>query len=159
MKLSSRSVIIFGSLFLLVIFLGGFRLGRLVEKSDKSYVPPTRIPAPTILIPTPTPPPLNLKTYTHPCGVSFSYPSTLEVEKDASEAAKLTDGNQMIEITCEKAASNSARIVSTVSAITPTISPKDVTTWEVRNAKTRQVISFSTSSNLAELILKTLNLE
>ena len=158
MKLSSRSIITFGFLSILVIFLGGFRLGRLVEKSDKSYVPPTRIPAPTAFVPTTTPVPLKLKTYTHPCGISFSYPSTLEVEKDASEAAKLTDGNQMIEITCAKAASNSAKIVSTVNAITPTVSPKDVTTWDIRNAKTRQIISFKTSPNLAELILKTLEL-
>ncbi len=143
----------------MVIFLGGFRLGRLVEKSDKSYIPPTRIPAPTAFVPTSTPVPLKLKTYTHPCGVSFSYPSTLEVEKDASEAAKLTDGNQTIDITCMKVASDSAKIVSTVNAITPTISPKDVTTWEIRNAKTRQVISFKASSNLAELILKTLQLQ
>ncbi len=159
MKLSSRSLLVFGSLTFLVIFLGGFRLGRFVEKTDKSYVPPTRIPFPTEYIPTATPVPLVLKTFTHPCGVSFNYPATLGVEKNASEAAKLSDGNQLIEITCAKIASNSAKIGAVADTITPMVKKEGVSTWEIKNTKTRQVISFNASSNLTELILKTLKVE
>ncbi len=157
MKFTRRSIVVFGSLLILVIFLGGFRLGRTVEKADKNFVPPTKIPSPTPPV-SPTIPPLALKTFTHPCGVSFSYPSTLDVGNNASSAADLKDGTQSISISCEKIASNSGNVVADVDAITPTPSGDMLMMWHVRNTNTRQTISFKVSTNLVELVLKTLKL-
>lgn len=158
MKFSRRSILVFGFLLLLVIFLGGFRLGRVVEKSDKSFVPPTTFPTPTSFA-TPTIPPLALKTFIHPCGVSFSYPASLQASKQASLSALLQDGSQSISITCEKIASDSGKIIAVIADITPTPQDSDgFVTWNIKNTKTREIISFKVTDNLTELVLKTLKL-
>jgi len=159
MKFTRRSASVFGTVLIFVIFLGGFRLGRVVEKSDKSYVAPTKIPTATPAE-TPTIPPLKLKTFTHPCGVSFSYPASLQESKKASMSALLQDNTQSISITCTKIGSDSAKITSIVDAITPFPEPKDGSmTWSIKNTKTREIISFNVSQNLFELVLQTLKLQ
>jgi hypothetical protein len=158
MKFTRKSLALLALLILSVIFLGGFRLGRTVEKADKNFVPPTKIPTATPLA-SPTLPPLQLKTFTHPCGVSFSYPASIPENRNSSNAAILKDGTQSIEIECEKIASNSGNITAKVEGITPIPHKDDITTWQVRNPKTRQVVSFSVSKNLVELVLKTLKLQ
>lgn len=147
MKFTRKSFFLFGILFVGVIFLGGFRLGRTIEKADKNFVPPTKAPTP---LATPTQQPFELKTLEHPCGITFSYPSTLTLDKNASDAAELRDAAQYILVDCTKQASPSGQIASTP---TPT---KQGVMWEVRSAKTRKTVQIEASKNLVELILKTL---
>lgn len=54
MKYTLRSVIMLSFLIALLTFLIGFRLGGRVEFLNKSYVPPTAVPSPTLPI-TPSP--------------------------------------------------------------------------------------------------------
>ena len=158
MKFHSKSLVVLGTLVLLVIFLGGFRLGRLVEKADKSFVPPTPVPSPTTVpLFSPTPPPLKLETFTHPCGFSFDYPSTLSVKKQSSTSAELSQGNQFVTITCASLTASSSGAFVPPAAVTP-MSDDETNQWELKNAKTHMHISFTVSPNLAALVLKTLRL-
>ncbi|KXK11615.1 MAG: hypothetical protein UZ22_OP11002000321 [Microgenomates bacterium OLB23] len=157
MKFTRRSIVVFGSLLILLIFLVGFRLGRTIESADKNFVPPTKAPTPSQAV-SPTNVPLELKTFTHPCGVSFSYPASMQESKQASKQTRLQDGTQSIEIECEKIASNSGNVVADVDTITPTPSGDALMMWQVRNTNTRQIVSFNVSENLVELVLKTLKL-
>lgn len=54
MKHNLRSVIMLSSLIAVLLFLIGFRLGKYVERENKTYVAPTAIP---IASPTPSPAP------------------------------------------------------------------------------------------------------
>lgn len=59
MKYTLRSVIMLSFLIALLTFLIGFRLGGRVEFMNKTYVPPTAVPSPTLpATPSPTHKPL-----------------------------------------------------------------------------------------------------
>lgn len=157
-------------LFILItacLFLIGFRLGKYVERLDKSYAPPTPIVSPTDIVAQPTNRPLSFKTITHDCGVSFTYPTYLKVEKEASEAAVLKNGAEYIALSCmKKIVTNAEGAISPASTsgelktvlgqkIRFERLKKAVDTWSIRS-KTGKTIIFETSTNLTDLVVRTL---
>lgn len=86
-------------LFSLALFLGGFRLGKKVERFDKTYLPlltPTPTPKPTA-----TPLPLRFNTFSSKdCGVKFLYPSFFKEEKNTTDEAVLSFQEEKILIDC-----------------------------------------------------------
>lgn len=76
MKNNIRSIVFILTLVAIVLFLAGFRLGKRIERIDKTYVPPTPVITPTAA---PTEPPLKFKEVSDSdCGVSFLMPEGLE---------------------------------------------------------------------------------
>ena len=160
-------------LFVLVticLFLIGFRLGKYVERLDKSYVPPTPIVSPTEIVVQPTSRPLSYKTYTHDCGVSFTYPTNLKVTKEASEAAILKDGTEYIALSCMKKIVTNDESTSSPASTSGELKTilgqkirfehlkKRIDTWSMRSRTCKNII-FETSSNLTDLVVKTLELK
>ncbi len=149
------------------MFLGGFRLGRFIERADKSFVPITPSIVLTQPATSPTTTPILLSTFTHECGVSFSYPSSLKINEEATNSAKLNDGSQTIEVLCH---ASSSATPSQPKDIEPTIikiqnqnvrlfrtAKNDI--WTVREPKKQRFVMFETSTNLTDLITKTLRFE
>lgn len=93
-------------IFLLILlsvslFLAGFRLGKKVERFDKTYLPlltPTTTP-----LPTPTPQSIKFNTFLSvDCGLKFLYPSFFKEEKNSSDEGKLIYNKEKIIIDCSK---------------------------------------------------------
>lgn len=184
MKFHSRSIVVLSLMVGLVLFLGGFRLGRLIEKADKSYVPPAHSPMPTEEpARSPTAVLLRLATFTHPCGFSFDYPASLSIQKQSSTSAELSDAgknskpSQFIKLTCTNTtttASASTGLAGLIGLtppadITPTTehvgtqivqiySVHNTSQWALKNPKLRMRINFTVSSNLNDLVIRTLRL-
>lgn len=161
-------------LLCIALFLGGFRLGKHVERLDKSYVPP---PTPTLNIkpsPTVTNNPLTFTTYTHKgCGVSFLFPRPYKTLQNASDSASLeynekgVQNTEQLSLTCQKKPSGFEKLLNTA---TPSgsfmTSTKKINYYlgrqasiqiEFKNTK-NQYVNIIVGKNLFELVSKTLKL-
>lgn len=169
MKFHRKSLVAFCILLALVIFLGGFRFGRIIEKADKTFVPPTPIPTLTsIPLITPSPIPFSLKTVKNGCGFAFDYPSSFTIKKESSQGAELINGEQKIVYSCNPTAR---------ATIQPTMSPaidvapqrkkianqnvqiyekNNTHMWELKNNKDQVIVSYTVSKELSSLIMQTL---
>jgi hypothetical protein len=82
--------------------LAMFRLGQYTQRLDSSFVPPspteavTRTPTKVVL----KDPPVSL--FGKACGLSFLYPSSMEIKSVSTQSALLTEEGRMIQITCLK---------------------------------------------------------
>jgi len=103
MNYSPKTFLLLTALIGLALFLGGFRLGKQIERIDKTYIP--RV----ITIPTlspsfsPTPQTNKFKTYFHAsCELSFLYPDSLHEVKNSTTGAVLESVNTFITFDCNK---------------------------------------------------------
>jgi len=84
-----------------VLFLAGFRLGKKIERIDKTYVPlltPTITPKPTT-----TPQPLRFNTFlSADCAIKFLYPDSFKEEETSTDEARLFYNNDQITVDCRK---------------------------------------------------------
>jgi len=129
----------------LLIFILGVRYGQKVEKTNKTInylisLPPTQPPEPTSK--------KEMLTYTHKhCGISFIYPSWLEIEKETSTSALFTEKkNRQLFLSCSK--------IPVPTGDIPI--EKNVTFFQIKNIHNNQLITFATNINLYHLIEKTL---
>jgi hypothetical protein len=87
-------------LVIVLFFILGVRYGQKVEKTNKTidYII-SLTPAKT-----PTPPPIGFKPYSNNvCGLSFLYPDTLSLDKDATDTAEFFQDKKLkIKIDCTK---------------------------------------------------------
>ncbi|OGK21413.1 hypothetical protein A3C23_01335 [Candidatus Roizmanbacteria bacterium RIFCSPHIGHO2_02_FULL_37_13b] len=168
MQINSRPMILFFLLLALLTFLVGFRLGRRVEKMDKTYVP-----KPTInMIPTDTPSPtavsLEFVNYQNKiCGFNFIYPKFMEENKISSESSKLSGQNSNVYYECNK-----TEVFNKKEALSELDPQKELTIQNQKiklfrkndqiimfvalNSSKNRSIFFEISDNLADLVLKTL---
>lgn len=163
-----RSIVFLLILFAIALFLIGFRLGKNIERMDKSFIPTP----PISLIPpiSPSPLKLNLKTLSHPdCGISFLYPSDLK-KVTATDEARLKNEAQEIYFSCdrEKGAEFKDAIKDATAEATVTIKnqkisiyKKDFTSmgWSIYNSLNAKTVIFEASENLVDLILQTLEFQ
>jgi hypothetical protein len=100
--INSRSIIFLLILFSLVLFLVGFRLGKKIERIDKTYAPlltPTVTPKLTI-----APLPLRFNTFlSADCGLKFLYPDYFEEKETSTDEARLVFNKDEITVDCRKA--------------------------------------------------------
>ncbi len=163
--LSMRSVVILLILLAILLFLVGFRLGKYIERIDKTYVPP---PTPTQSFqPTPTNIPLTLATYKHKdCGVVFLHPQNLKESKSSSTEAELKNDSERIFLSCDSkqiakfkddlkkaAASEEARIRNQSVTV---LTNKTENSWVISNTLTGKPVFFTVTKNLNSLVSKTL---
>jgi len=96
-----RSIVFLLILVSVVLFLAGFRLGKKIERIDKTYTPlltPTATPKPTA-----TPLPLRFTTFlSTDCGLKFLYPDYFEEKETATSEARLVYNNDEITVDCRK---------------------------------------------------------
>jgi hypothetical protein len=99
--INPRSIIFLLILFSLFLFLAGFRLGKKIERIDKTYVPlltPTTTPKPTT-----TPLPLKFNTFSSTdCGIKFLYPDYFKEKETATDEASLVNNDEKITLDCRK---------------------------------------------------------
>lgn len=165
-----RSVVLLLLLFAVLLFLVGFRLGKRVERIDKTYVPlPTPTHPPTGRpSPSPIESPIAFNTYLNPeCGISFLYPVGLKESKMSSSAAELESGAQRIFVTCDKDAVSKIRKEvleleemdkRSFKGRKTSVYKKDASmkTWVVYNTATGKRVAFEATDNFVNLIFKTL---
>lgn len=152
------------SLFVIVIFLFGFRLGKKVEQLNKNFAltpTPTR---PVTTTPTEAPT-VSYATYVSPgCALTLLYPEGFTEQKPSSTEARLIKGAQEIYFTCEKTAVQEAQKQATGEAKTVKVGTQSVrmfekggnNSWIVLNTLTGRRILFETSVALTDLVLRTL---
>lgn len=135
-------------LMVVLFFILGVRYGQKVEKTNKTidyFISLT--PAKS-----PTPVPIGFKLYLNKiCGLSFLYPSTISLDKNATDTAEFLQDNKLkIKIDCAK------KIVS------PTLAETKIATEEImlKNKKVIVGISRNDQEFLYQFSLKnTINLK
>lgn len=147
-----KSILLLAILGGIALFLGGFRIGRQVERVDKSYVPPVTITPTSVPTISPTPVSISFKAYAHPtCGISFLYPSELIETKISSDGATLSKNKDSIVFECTNKVASGEAIL-----LTPTITTiNNIDKWSVSRRNMR--IIFNTSQNLTNLVIKTVS--
>lgn len=99
--INSRSIIFLLILLSVALFLIGFRLGKKIERIDKTYAPlltPTATPKPTA-----TPRPLRFNTFlSTDCGLKFLYPDSFKEEETSTDEARLANNSDEITVDCRK---------------------------------------------------------
>jgi len=137
-------------IFLLVlvavlIFILGIRYGQNVEKTNKNInylisIAPTQPPEPTVK--------KEMLTFIHqPCGISFIYPSWLEIEKETSTSALFTEKkDRQLFFSCSK--------VPVPTGDVPI--EKNVTFFQRKNTYNNQLVTFAANINLYHLVEQTL---
>lgn len=164
MSLTPRSALLLLLLTTIVVFFVGFRFGRRVERIDKSYVAPTAVVTDA---PTPTQTKTEIKTFNHEgCQVSFLYPSELQINS-SSTGATLSQGEQSINFSCEKKATDDfvknhpatseAKTVRSAGQSVRVYREKEASAWSVLNTATGSKVVFEVTSSLADLVLRTIN--
>ncbi len=165
MRYPTRTFIVIATLISIVLFLGGFRLGKQVERLDKSYVPPITI-TPTIapsIIPTQTA--IQFKTLSHsPCAMSFIYPDNLKIEKNSSTGATLKNDTSLIQFDCIRSQSSTSSAKFIPDPTITTVNNKKFSIYsgpiynelKITNPLTGRVLFFTVSKSLTDLIIRTL---
>lgn len=165
MKNRSSPLIILLVLLSVALFLIGVKLGKTIERVDKTYISPTIISSLEKISTAPVK--LNLSTFiSADCGVTFLYPASLERKDISSEEAHLQGDGQSINLTCEKTTISQFKTNTkdkkpdqTLQLNNQKISifDKDDGTkeWTVYNTQNAKTLLFESSGNLTSLILKT----
>lgn len=97
-----RPLIFLLILLSIALFLFGVRIGKNIERLDKSYLPPSPPPMPSA---TPSPFQLQLTTFlSSQCGIKFLYPTFFKEETVASDESRLTYQEDQITVNCQKSA-------------------------------------------------------
>lgn len=161
-----KSVALLSLLIAAALFLGGFRLGKYIERIDKSYVPPF---SPTPLLPTPTPssPKIQIQAFRHEgCGVEFIDAASLVGTAISSDEALLQKDKERIYLTCAK---NARQLFINVkdkeSTATARVQGQNVTVVKSKrnfyftlfNPKQAKTVYFEVTESLKDLLLKTLS--
>jgi len=98
--MKNRSYVMLFFLTVVLFFILGVRYGQRVEQTNKAInyflsITPTKIPTPSV--------PLEFKKYIlKNCGISFLYPSLLELKSESTGAALLVQKDTSLEIGCDK---------------------------------------------------------
>lgn len=163
-----RSIVLLLLLLSFLLFLVGFRLGKKVERIDKNYVSPTPLKSiPTTNI-QPTQSQLQFKSFLNTqCGIAFLYPLTFSEDPLSSQEAYLSAQTQQILVSCNKEGVTEAkkRFSEFDTKESQTVKNQKVTiykkadgldTWTVLNSQNGKTILFEVSTNLSNLVLKTL---
>jgi hypothetical protein len=160
----SKPLIFLTSLLALVLFLGGFRLGKQVERLDKNYVPPTIItPLPSIS-PNPTSP--IIKDFSHKgCGISFLNATNLSTIKNSSNEALLMQDRERIYATCANGSQKLAGIKDREATESVLIQGQTVRLikhkgnyyFTILNMKNAKTVYFEVTEALKDLLIKTLS--
>lgn len=129
-------------LVIVLFFILGVRYGQKVEKTNKTidYVI-SLTPAKN-----PTPPPIGFKPYSSKvCGLSFLYPDTLSLDKEATDTAEFFQDKKLkIKIDCTK------------KNISPTVAEAKIATEEImlKNKKMMVEINHNDQGFLYKFSLK-----
>lgn len=165
-----RPVVLLLILFAIVLFLAGFRLGKYIERIDKTYVPSPRAGGlpPQLTQTKPAPQCPRMTIYKHKeCKISFLYPDNLEEETISSQEARLKDGNNNLLFSCDRRTVFKKReaMAELESDKTATISGQKVPLYEknvdvmmftVINPLLNRSVFFEVSKNHFELVFQTL---
>jgi len=129
-------------LVVVLFFILGVRYGQKVEKTNKTIdylisLTPAK---------SPTPVPVGFKLYSNKvCGLSFLYPNTISLDKNATDTAEFLQDNKLkIKIDCAK------------KNISPTMAETKIATEEVmlKNKKTIVTVSHDAQEFLYQFSLK-----
>lgn len=151
----------------LVLFLSGFRLGKKIERLDKTYIPP--LSPTTTPKPTPTQRPLQFNTFlSADCGLKFLYPSFFSEEESATNEGRLTFQDEQISLTCQKEkieefnknkkslAQEEEATIANQKIIIYQAPQKNHLLFSLFNAKNGKMILFTIPKNLFNLFAETL---
>ena len=151
--------ILIGILLLTLFFILGIQYGKQVERADKTItyllsITPTKKIEPTVVHD------ITFQTYIHEgCGVSFLYPSIIQVTKESTDSAELssTKNTQTLTISCNKnpiptpEAQSATIALDTQTGIVFTI--EDKREYRVRNPINNKLIMMNMDKGLSPLIV------
>lgn len=159
----SRKVIPYlflGFLCIVLFFVIGVRYGQSVQKANESLPMPTAVPT---SLPSPTDKPLQFNTLSHDgCRISFLYPSSLEIDRTATNGAMLRQGNRIaLSFDCDpkqkavEAATDGAKLTFQKRALTASLD-KDMYLFSLRHPVTGRIIVISAERSLYPLLERSL---
>lgn len=169
MNISTRPLLLLAILVSIAFFLLGFRLGKRIERMDKSFIPPTTIPSKTPPSKTPTPNAIGFDTFTHKgCGITFMYPTSLVLKKQSSQSAFFSGSDQTIVTNCTP--DTIVKFTNKTKNTTPSatfknnfgiiklFNEKNLQSYIIKHTNKSTSTLITSDTKLTDLILKTINL-